>query len=120
MEEKILQRIKKLAEENNCDEAVLNFKKEKPLIIKGLKGFFVPEFLLYKKGKLMALVSIAGNLEEIEEIHKLTLFIDYTVKKNLLLYILYDPNKNSEKAILEKFEENNIKLCENIRLIGML
>ena len=51
MEEMPFEQIKKLAKENNYEEVVLNFKKEKPLIIEGIKGFFIPEVLFYKKGE---------------------------------------------------------------------
>lgn len=75
------------------------------MLIEGIKGSFTSEILLYKEGKVRGIVSFIENLESIEEIYKLTLFIDYTLKKNLFLYnILYDPKKISEKDILEKVE----------------
>lgn len=88
MEERILEQIKKLAKESNYDEVTLNFKEKKPLVIEGIKGSFMPEILLYKKRKVEALVSFIEDLESIKEVYKLTLFIDYTSKKNLFLYIL--------------------------------
>jgi len=120
MEERILEQIKKLAKESNYDEVTLNFKEKKPLVIEGIKGSFMPEILLYKKRKVEALVSFIEDLESIEEVYKLTLFIDYTSKKNLFLYILYDPKKISEKDVLKKLKERNVKLPENAHLISIL
>jgi hypothetical protein len=120
MKERVLKQIKKFAQENNYDKVVLNIKKKKPIVIEGIKGCFVPEVLLYKRGKIKALVSFIESLEEIEEVYKLTLFIDYTLKRNLFLYILYDPTKTSEEEIFKKLQEKNIELHENIKFLKSL
>ncbi|MEM3660849.1 MAG: hypothetical protein QXU11_10720 [Thermoproteota archaeon] len=120
MEEDMLKQIRKLAEKNNYEELILNFKREKPVVIKGIKGSFIPEVLLYKKGEIKALVSFVKSLEKIEEIYKLTLLIDYISKKSLSLYILYDPRKISDKEILKKLEEKKVKLPENVYLVKLL
>jgi len=119
MKKRILEQIKNLAKENNYERVILNFKEKKQLVIEGIKGSFMPEILLYKEGKVRALVSFIENLESVEEIYKLTLFIDYAFKKNLFLYILYDPKKVSEKDILEKFEGKKVKSTENIYFIAL-
>jgi hypothetical protein len=119
MNEKIFKQIKKIADENSYDKIVLNIKEKNPLVIEGVKGRFVPEVLLYKEGIMKALASFIEALKEIEEIHKLTLFIDYALKKNLSLYILYDPVKISKEEIIKKLEDKNIKLYENTKFVEL-
>lgn len=117
MEEKMLELLAKLAEKNGYEKVILNYKREKPLIIEGIKGSFIPEVLFLKGGEIKALASFVKDLEEVETIHKLTLFIDYVSKKGLRLYIIYDSMKILQEELIKKLKETDVKLYENICLI---
>ncbi len=119
MNKKIVEQLKKIAENKGYEEIILNISEKTPMTIEGIKGHFVPEVLCYIKGKIKALVTFIKSLDDIEEFYKLTLFMDYANKNNLYLYIVYDKRKFSQEEFIQKLTEREIKILKNTKIMEM-
>ena len=119
MKERIIKHLEAVAKKKGCEEVVLNLKEKKPLVLEGIKGSFIPEVLCYVKGQLRALITFIESLDEIEEFYKLTLFIDFTRKNSLFLYIVYDQQNFSTDEIIQKLTKKGVKVPENTSIVGV-
>jgi hypothetical protein len=117
MKKKLIEQIKKIAKNEGYEEIVLNINEKTPMIIEGIKGHFVPEALCYIKGKINAIVTFLKSLDDIEEFYKVTLFMDYTNKNNLYLYIAYDKRRFSQEEIIQKLLEKGIEIPKNTSIV---
>ena len=115
---KVIEQMKKIAENEGYKEISVNINKKTPLTIEGIKGHFAPEILCYKKEKIKAIITFIKSLEK-DEFSKLTLFIDFVNKNNLSLYITYNEQENSQEKIIQKFIEEGIEISKNINIIAI-
>lgn len=116
---KIIEQIEKIAKNEGYEEIILNISEKTPMTIEGIKGHFIPEVLCYTKGKIKALITFTKSLDEIEEIYKLTLFMDYVNKNNLYLYIAYDGRKFSQEEFIQKLLERGVETVKNTNIVGI-
>lgn len=114
-----VKQIKRIIQVKGYDKIVLNFKKRRALIINGIKGSFIPEILCYVKNELKAIVTFIKSLENLEEIYKLTLFIEFTNRNHLCLYIVYNQKIFSKDDLLNKLIEKGLEIPKHVEIIGI-
>lgn len=111
--------IEDFARSKGYEEVIINVNQKKPMTIEGIKGRFIPEVLCYAKAKLEAVITTIESIRDEQELHKLTLFMDYCEKNHLQLYVMYNEQQFSKDKIVEKMAEFGIVMPEDLGFIAV-